>query len=107
MEFKDIIKKAEEIQDAYNKLNAEKNQTKWGASEYVQGLVGDVGDLTKLVMAKNNLRSGENVDEKLKHEISDCLWAIIIISKELHIDLEKEFITTMDSLKQRIETEGH
>jgi NTP pyrophosphatase (non-canonical NTP hydrolase) len=102
MELRDLIKRAKEIQNAYNALNKRSGHKTWGASEYTQGLVGDVGDLMKLVMVKNNLRNGENIDRKLAHELSDCLWFIIVIANELGIDLEKEFLTTMTELEIRI-----
>jgi len=102
MEFKEIIKRAKEIQIGYRTLNEKSGRNEWGTSEYTQGLVGDVGDLMKLVMAKSNLRPGEDIDKKLGHELSDCLWSVIVISQELGIDLEKEFMSTMDELEKKI-----
>ena len=102
MEFKEIIKRAKEIQMAYRVFNERSGHKKWGVTEYAQGLVGDVGDLMKLVMAKNNLRHGENIDKKLAHELSDCLWSIVAIAGELGIDLEREFLATMTELENRI-----
>jgi NTP pyrophosphatase (non-canonical NTP hydrolase) len=101
MEFKEIIKRAREIQDAYKVFSAKNGHKVWGASEYTQGLVGDLGELTKLIMAKNNLRDVEDIDKRLSHELSDCLWSVIVISEELGIDLEKEFLLTMDDLEKR------
>lgn len=102
MELKDIIKRSKEIQAGYNALNQKNGHQKWGATEYTQGLVGDVGDLVKLVMAKNNLRSGQKVDKKLEHELADCLWSIILIAEELGVDLEKSFMSTMDELENKL-----
>ena len=102
MEFREIIKRAKEIQAAYRIFNEKSGHKKWGASEYTQGLVGDVGDLMKLMMAKNSLRNGEDIDKKLSHELSDCLWSVIVIAEELGIDLEKEFLVTMTELERRV-----
>ena len=102
MQFQELFDKAREIKKVYN----ETGKKQWGATEYTQGLVSDVGDLLKLVMAKNNFRDIENVDEKLKHELSDCLWATMMIADELGIDLEKEFVKNMDQLKNRISSEN-
>jgi len=66
------------------------------------GLVGDVGDLVKLVQAQNRKREIEDSQEKLAHELSDCLWSILIIAKKYDIDLEKAFMETMDSLDKEI-----
>ncbi|OGZ46560.1 MAG: hypothetical protein A3J54_02610 [Candidatus Ryanbacteria bacterium RIFCSPHIGHO2_02_FULL_45_13b] len=74
MEFKEIIKRAREIQTVYRSFNKKSGHKNWGASEYAQGLVGDVGDLMKLIMAKNNLRNGTDIDKKLAHELSGQSW---------------------------------
>jgi len=105
MDFKQISQKALEIQKEYRKLNESKGNKPWSASEYAQGFVGDVGDLSKLIMAKNNFRTLENVDQKLKEELSDCLYAIIVIASELNVDLEASFVASMEKLN--IELEKH
>ena len=105
MEFRELIKKAKEIKESYAELNEQKGEGVWGVVEYTQGFVGDVGDLTKLVMAKKGFRSYEDVDEKLAHELADCLWSVVVIAEELDIDLESEFLKTMEELKQRISSE--
>ena len=74
MEFKEIIKRAREIQTVYRSFNKKSGHKNWCASEYAQGLVGDVGDLMKLIMAKNNLRNGTDIDKKLAHELSGQSW---------------------------------
>ena len=61
-----------------------------------------MGDLVKLIIAKNNFRKIEAVDEKLAHELADCLWSVIIIADELGINLEDEFLRNMEKLKERI-----
>jgi len=102
MELKELIKKAKEVKEKYRKIN----KKPWGVAEYTQGLVGDVGDLVKLVMAKNGFRGIEDADKKLVHELSDCLWSMLIIADELGIDLENQFMYQMNKLKERIDQEG-
>lgn len=69
------------------------------------GFVGDVGDLSKIIMAKHGLRDMEDVDEKLAHELSDCLWCILVLAHKYDINLSKEFMKTMDVLDARIDNE--
>ncbi len=92
MEFKDILHKALEVKEKYKTQNKKLGYKSWGVADYYQGFVGDVGDLGKLIMARNNLRSYKDQDRKLAHELSDCLWSILVIADELGIDLEKEFL---------------
>ena len=102
MNFITIIRRAKKIQAEYKKYNLKKNQKPWTVAEYTQGFVGDVGDLSKLIMAKNRYRHINDVDSKIAHELADCLWSIIIISSELGIDLEKEFASTMNEIESKI-----
>jgi len=90
------------IQARYQELNAQNGHTPWTTAEYLQGFVGDVGALAKLVMARNNFREIADADRKLGHELADCLWSIMVIANELGIDLEREFVATMDTLETRI-----
>jgi len=64
--------------------------------------VGDVGDLQKIAMAKAGLREMENVDEKLKHELADCLWSVLVLAEKHNINIEESFLKTMDDLERRI-----
>lgn len=103
MDFAELKKRGLEIRNAYDNLNTQKGQKVWDLEQRVSGFVGDVGDLVKLVMAKNGFRDGEDIDKKLAHELSDCLWSIITIADKLDIDLEKEYMKTMNELEKRID----
>lgn len=99
MEFSEIKKQALAIGAKYRA-----NGKDWGAAEYTQGFMKDLGDLAKLVMIKNGYREGEgDIDEKLQHELADCLWSVIMIADKLDIDLEKAFAKTMKELEGRFE----
>jgi NTP pyrophosphatase (non-canonical NTP hydrolase) len=105
-DFSELVEKAVAISDHYKKLQKSNNQKEWTAYDRTAGLVGDVGDLCKLVQAKYNLRHGpDDVDKALAHELGDCLWSIIVISNMLNIDLEKSFFNSMENLQKRIELE--
>lgn len=69
------------------------------------GFVGDVGGLSKIVVAKHGLRHMDDVDKKLAHELSDCLWSILVLAGKYGVDLPGEFLKTMGELERRIETE--
>jgi NTP pyrophosphatase (non-canonical NTP hydrolase) len=69
----------------------------------MQGLVGDTGDLMKLIMAKEGIRDTDNVDKKIAHELADCLWCILVLAKKYDIDIEKSFLDTMFELEKKID----
>ena len=104
MEFKEIQQIALRVKDKYRKLEIARMGREWNLSELTEGFVGDVGDLMKLIMAKEGKRVIVDVDNKLKEELCDCLWAIINISEKLGVDLEPEFVTKMNLLEKRIDS---
>jgi len=102
MEFNQIVERAAAVRAKYAQLELKKYGKQWTTAQLAEGFVGDVGDLMKLVQAKQGIRDIQDVDEKLGHELSDCLWSILALSKELNIDIEKTFLKTMAELEERI-----
>ncbi len=105
MTFEEILQRAVEVRAKYDELNA-KHGVAWNEQNLMSGFVGDVGDLSKIIMAKHGLRGMDDVDAKLSHELSDCLWSVLVIADKYKIDLASEFIKTMDGLNKRIESES-
>jgi len=104
MKFEDLLARAVVIRQKYDELNAKRGIT-WNEQNLMSGFVGDVGDLSKIIMAKHGLRAMDDVDEKLAHELADCLWSVLVLADKYKIDLAKEFSKTMDELDKRIESE--
>jgi len=102
MDFNNLLKRAVEIRSKYDKLNAKRGVI-WNEQNLMSGFVGDVGDLSKIIMAKHGLRDMEEVDAKLAHELSDCLWSVFVLADRYKIDLAAEFQKTMNELDIRIE----
>jgi NTP pyrophosphatase (non-canonical NTP hydrolase) len=105
MNFDDLQRRALEIKGKYDRLNQEKRGVIWNEQQLMAGFVGDVGDLSKIIMAKHGLRAMDDVDTKLAHELSDCLWSILVLAGRYNIDLPKEFMKTMDTLDKRIDAD--
>lgn len=101
--FDEILKRANEINNKYDELNIAQSQSVWDESDVMAGFVGDVGDLSKLIMSQKRANKIEDVDNKIGHELSDCLWSIAVLAKKLNVDLEDEFLKTMDSLEKKID----
>ena len=98
-DLKDLMEQAEVIRLKYQELNAKQGKDTWGIRDYAMGFMGD---LQKLIMAKENLRDIPDVDAKLAHELADCLWCILVIASYYGLDLEKEFKQTMATIADRI-----
>ena len=105
MNFDDLQKRALEVRGKYAQLNQTKGWAPWNEQQLMAGFVGDVGDLSKIIMAKHGLRAMDDVDAKLAHELSDCLWSILVIASKYNVNLADEFIKTMDELDKSITSE--
>ncbi len=105
MTLQDLQARAIEIRDKYDKLNQQKRGVTWNEQQLMAGFVGDVGDLSKIIMAKHGLREMDYVDQKLAHELSDCLWSVLVLASKYGINLSEEFQKTMNELDKRIDSE--
>ena len=86
----------------YSEVEMKKYGKEWTCEQIVQGFVSDVGDLVKFVMSKEGVRETEDVDKKLAHELSNCLWSILVIANKFGVNIEKSFLETMNEIETRI-----
>ena len=99
MEFQKLVDRAIAIRKQFAKKEQNLYGSSWTSEEIALGFVGDVGDLAKLVIAENGKRNIPDSRKKLEHELSDCLWSVIVLADLHGIDLEKEFLNTMDEIE--------
>ena len=102
MEFQELIDTALRVRRKYEEKETELYGSPWTSEEIALGFVGDVGDLAKLIIAENGKRNIADARQKLAHELSDCLWSIIVLSNSHNIDLEKSFLDTMADLEEHL-----
>jgi NTP pyrophosphatase (non-canonical NTP hydrolase) len=105
MTFQELQERALQVRQQYTDLEVANYGRAWTNEEIALGFVKDVGDLMKLVMAKEGIREVENVDDALAHELADCLWSVLVLAKKYNVDLEQSFVKTMDELEVRIQKE--
>ena len=102
MEFQTLRGRALFVRKLYAAWEKRRLGREWNGGEIAQGFVTDVGALMKLVQAKEGIRSVEDVDQKLAHELSDCLWCVFVLADKYGVDLEKVFPESMDALEKRV-----
>jgi NTP pyrophosphatase (non-canonical NTP hydrolase) len=102
MDLSLLTERAMQIRQRFSEKAVADGTRPWMREEVMQGFVGDVGDLMKLVMAKNGLRHADNLDHKLAHELSDCLWSVLVLAKLYDVNLEKEFLFTMNEIEAKL-----
>jgi NTP pyrophosphatase (non-canonical NTP hydrolase) len=101
MELAELSRRAMEIRARFAAQESARTGHPWSRAEIAQGFVGDVGDLMKLLMAKDGRRPAADLDAKLAHELADCLWSILVLARLCDVDLEPAFHRTMDDLEAR------
>lgn len=100
--LQELIKMALDVRSGYAEYEKKTGGKMWDNRDIMDGFVVDVADLLKLIMSKDGLRSETSVDEKIAHELSDCLYCIFVLSNKYNVDIEKEYIKNMKMLKERI-----
>ena len=90
------------VRRRYAEVEREAYGREWSGVDLALGLVGDVGDLVKLVQAKEGVRTTEHVDARLAHELADCLWSVVVLADRYGVDLERAFLDTMADLETRL-----
>lgn len=104
MELTSLSQRALEIRQLYSKFETSLYGRAWTPEEIALGFVGDVGDLAKLVLAQEGVRHIPDAQNKLAHELADCLWSVLVLAKVYNVDLEQAFIATMDELEAHIQS---
>jgi NTP pyrophosphatase (non-canonical NTP hydrolase) len=99
MEFAEMAHRAAAVRARYAAWEAATHGRSWTTEEVALGLVGDVGDLMKLVQGKAGVRPRADLDDALAHELADCLWAVMTLAAEYGVDLEAAFASTMDGIE--------
>ena len=102
MNFADLEKSALRLNELYEKLEIKTHGRAWPTEELALGFVGDVGDLAKLIQANAGIRKIDDCKAKLAHELSDCLWSIIVLANKCGIDLEKEYSRNIEGLIEHV-----
>ncbi len=105
MKLGDLEKSALQLNDLYEQLEIKRYGRIWTTEELALGFVGDVGDLAKLIQAHAGIRNIDDCKAKLGHELSDCLWSIIVLANKCGIDLEAEFVKNTGEIAAYVSSE--
>jgi NTP pyrophosphatase (non-canonical NTP hydrolase) len=100
--FGELVQRALAVRSLYAAFEQRNYGASWTTEELALGLVGDVGDLAKLILAHEGRRHIPEAEEKLAHELADCLWALMVLADACDVDLEHAFLHTMADLEQHL-----
>lgn len=102
VDFSVMTERALAVRAAYAEFETRSYGRLWTLEELTLGMVGDVGDLAKLIQAHEGIRSIDNARAALEHELADVLWSVIVIADQCKIDLAAAFSETMSGLEQSL-----
>ncbi len=102
MNFSDLEEAALQLNEIYEQLEVKRWGRVWTTQELALGFVGDVGDLAKLVQAHAGVRTIDDCHAKLGHELSDCLWSILVLANKCGIDLQAEFVKNTREISEYV-----
>lgn len=105
MNFGDLEKSALQLNELYEQLEIKRWGRVWTTTELALGFVGDVGDLAKLIQANAGIRDIDDCKAKLGHELSDCLWSILVLANKCGIDLQAEYARNTRELVEYVSGE--
>ena len=77
----------------------------WTSADLVMGLMVDLGDLASAVQRLEGLRprGSQEPTAELRHEISDCLWVLLVLAHRYEIDVASAFTETMTEIERWID----
>jgi NTP pyrophosphatase (non-canonical NTP hydrolase) len=105
MKLSELEESALQLNELYEQLEIKRYGRVWTTEELALGFVGDVGDLAKLIQANAGIRTIDDCKAKLGHELSDCLWSIIVLANKCGINLEAEFVRHTRELTEHVSNE--
>jgi NTP pyrophosphatase (non-canonical NTP hydrolase) len=105
MKLSDLEKSALQLNALYEQLEVKRYGRIWSTEELALGFVGDVGDLAKLIQANAGIRDIDDCKAKIGHELSDCLWSILVLANKCGIDLEAEYVRNNRELTEYLSGE--
>ena len=105
MNFSDLQQAAMQLNDLYEQMEVKRWGRVWTTQELALGFMGDVGDLAKLVQAHAGVRTIDDYQAKLGHELSDCLWSIMVLANKCGVDLEAEFVRNTREISEYVKGE--
>ncbi|MFN3515139.1 MAG: MazG nucleotide pyrophosphohydrolase domain-containing protein [Phenylobacterium sp.] len=99
MDLAALSNRAWALRELYARLETQRYGRPWSRQEVALGFLGDVGDLMKLIQAKEGVRHIPDADASLAHELADCLWSVLVLARLYGVDLEAAFLNTLDELE--------
>lgn len=101
-DWQDMVDAARSLDAAYQVKDIKRIGRRWSLAEFLSRCSVDWGELSEQVGMHEGFRPGSYDAQAAAHELADLLWALIVISDRLDIDLRKALFSTMRELETRL-----
>lgn len=101
MDIEHMQQRAVEVRARFSTFEAATYGREWSTEDLVMGLMTDVGDLSAIVHRLEGRRPLRDTDPKaeLEHELSDCLWVLLVLADRYDVDVGMAFSSTMADIE--------
>jgi len=91
--------RAIQIRKLYHQLEIQHHGTTWSKQEDMIGLMSDIGELGRLLMASDDRWAYKgDVPKDIADKISECMWWLFVLSDRLEVDISSAFSSKMNEL---------
>ena len=101
-DWPEMLKAAREIDALYQAKDIERIGRPWRLAEFMSQCAPDWGELAEQIGKHEGFRHGLYDQAAAAHELGDLLWALIIISDRMSIDLKEALMSTTAELEERL-----
>ncbi len=107
MDIAAMQQRAVEVRAKFADFEQESYGQEWSTEDLVMGLMTDVGDLSAIVHRLEGRRPLRETDpkEELEHELSDCLWVLLVLAERYGVELGTSFTHTMNGIETWIDSQ--
>ena len=103
VKYSDIVNIVMETRTLLENFEQKSVGKKWGNEELLIGLMTDIGDLARLILAKEGFRSAKkDLEKQLRHEIAACFWAIVVLSEKYKVNIPQALQEMSIDLKKKL-----
>jgi len=105
MDIEAMQQRAVEVRARFTVFEEASYGQAWSTEDLVMGLMTDVGDLSAIVHRLEGRRPLRDADpkEELAHELSDCLWVLLVLADRYGVEMGPSFAGTMNGIEAWID----
>jgi hypothetical protein len=104
MEITEATDLARRVRALYHRIEERTEGSPWQTKDDMLGLVNDIGNLSRLVMATEGRWAPEgDLPTLLRGKLGECLWWILVLADRLDVDITDACKSTLGDIEAHLE----